>query len=66
MNRFAKRFLILLGLLVLGALFLPVGPFGWIWEGSLLDQLILVIAYLLIGILTLRTLASLGDPDADE
>ncbi|MCH8541575.1 MAG: hypothetical protein LAT58_12520 [Opitutales bacterium] len=66
MNRFWKRFLLLAFLLVVGGLLLPAGPLGAIWEGGNLETALLLIAYMGIGILTLRTLASLGDSDADE
>lgn len=66
MIRFWKRFILLGFLLVAGGLLLPAGPFGWLWDGSNLEIGLLLIAYLGIGILTLRTLASLGDSDADE
>lgn len=65
MPRFFKRLILLVVLIVLLAVFLPAGPFGWLWQEAI-TRYTLVVAYLIVAIFALRTLASLGDSDADE
>lgn len=65
MPRFYKRLIFLVFWIILLAVFLPAGPFGWLWQETATRNA-LVVAYIVVAIFALRTLASLGDSDADE